>query len=211
MDQQTQTLRLRRRGMTVVEMMIACAVVVLLGIMTINFLVPAMALSAQGSIRAEMQQQSSIALVQMIQDLQATSVAGVSLLPPNGTNPTGFGVDIIQSASDTSQTWEDKVRCYFYYPTQKKLIRKTFPPNPPALGLPFNPGRPVAVSPSDLMLLANTPNGTEKTLAINVESFTVDLPNDNPVTIKMTLQQTVPHSQKLETLDIQRVVCVRNN
>ncbi len=197
--------------MTVVEMMIACAVVVLLGLMTINFLVPALSLSAQGSIRAEMQQQASVAMIRMVQDLEATSVGGIGLLPPNGTNPTGFAVNKIVAASDQSQTWADNLVCYLYYPDKKKLMRKTFPPNPPALTLPFNTNRPFRVTPVDLMQIANQANGTEMTLAINVEGFVVDMPGRSPVEIKLTLQQTVPHTQKLESLQFRRSVTVRNN
>lgn len=197
--------------MTVVEMMIACLVVVLLGIMTVQVLIPAMALSAQGSIRAEMQQQASIALIGMVGDLEKTSIGGISLLPPNGTDPTGFAVNRIASASDQSQTWESKVVCYYYFPTTRKLMRKDYPPNPPVVGLPFNPSRPVRVPAADMLNIANQTNGTEKSLATNVEAFTVTMPGRNPIEIRLTLQQTVPHSQKVETLELVRSVTVRND
>lgn len=197
--------------MTVVEMMIACTVVVLLGIMTVQFLIPAMAMSAQGGIRAEMQQQGSIALIGMVRDLSQTSIGGISLLPPNGSDPCGFAVNRIASASDQSQTWEPKVVCYFYYPTTRKLMRKDYPPDPPNLGLPFNPSRPTRVPAADLLQIANGTNDTEMSLAINVEAFTVTMPGRSPIEIKLKLQQTVPHSQKVETLELVRSVTVRND
>lgn len=201
--------------MTVVEMMIACAVVVLLGLMTINFLVPAMALSAQGSMRAEMQQQASIAMIKITKDLEATSVGGLGILTPAAGQPNGIGVNTILSASDEAQAWDSKLRCYLYFPGTKKLIYKVYPPGPPdpvAMALPFNPVRPIKVSPADLLQIANQANGSEMTLAGNVEAFTVELtpPGRSAIEVNLKLQQTVPHSQKVETLDFRRFIAVRN-
>lgn len=197
--------------MSVVEMMVACIVVALLGLMVINFLFPAMIMSAQGSIRAEMQQRGAIAINRMVNDLEQASIGSVGFLPPNAADPTGIGIVRLLSSSDASQVWETGAVCYFYYPSQRRLTRETYPPDPPALGLPFNASRPLRISPADLLQIANQPNATEMTLAGDVEAFTVTNPGRSLIEIRLTLQQTVPHSQKLETLELRRAVTVRND
>lgn len=204
--------------MTVVEMLIACAVLTLLVVMGFNFLYPAWVLSAQGSIRADMQQQGSLALNQMARDLESSSIGGVGLLPPNGTNPTGFSVvRLLRYAPDGSKVWPDgsdgSAVLYLYFPPQRKLVRKTFPPGPPALTLPFAPSRPIRIPATDIESIANSTNGTERVLAINVEGLTVNLapPGTSPITVTLAFSQVVPHLQKVEAFTLRRAISVRND
>ncbi len=204
--------------MTVVEMLIACAVVTILVVMGFNFLYPAWVMSAQGSIRSDMQQQASLSLNQMARDLETSSIGGLGLLPPNGTNPTGFSVvKLLRFAPDGSKVWPDgtdgSAVLYIYFPTQRKLVRKTYPPGPPVLSLPFAPSRPIRIPATDIETIANSTNGTERVLAINVEGLTVSLasPGTSPVTVTLTFRQVLPHLQKIEAFTLRRAISVRND
>ncbi|MEW6280460.1 MAG: hypothetical protein AB1758_17670 [Candidatus Eremiobacterota bacterium] len=206
--------------MSIIEVLITCAVVGLLLTMVAGFLVPAMKMQGQGAARAEMQQQTSIAMNRLVADLQSSSSGGIGVLPPSGTDPVGLGiVPILQVdalGTSSSQVWATEAICYFWYPGNEKLIRKRYPPDPPAVSVPFAPSRPVRLTPGDLLQIANSDNDTEVLLASHVNSFTIQHAGIGtsvtpPMTVTMRVVQTIPHSNKPEQFLLQRSITFRND
>lgn len=195
--------------MSLVEVLIVAGLLALLGTLFTWFMIPSLRLTAQQSVRIELQQQATIALAKLTADLRQTSATGVSL------GVDSMALNLIEGVTDEGkQIWADEVVVYYRDASLKRLFRKVYPPAPPALNLPFNPLRPTRVSPSELASLA-TSNGQERSAAQNVEVFEIahSGEGDNlqaPLTLRLVLTRGVSQKDEDESFEIVSMVALRN-
>ena len=195
--------------MSLVEVLIVAGLLAMLATLFIWFMIPSLRLTAQQSVRIELQQQASIALNKLTTDLRKTSATGVSL------GVDSLGLNMIEGVTEKGkQIWADEVVVYYRDVSLKRLFRKVYPPAPPALNLPFNPLRPTRVSPSELASLAAA-NGKERSVAQHVEIFEIAHSGggnnlETPLTLRLVLSHGVSQKTDDESFEIISMVALRN-
>lgn len=210
------------RGFTIPEVLVAAALLGLLTTLFVWFLVPALRMSAQGAARADLQQMAVLGTNRIAADLQDTAVGGVSILPRAVTDPTNDPVVLAMVPIEDVDTegrrlWRDELVVYLWDRAQQRLYRKTWPPAPPAsLSVdPLPTNRPSSFTAADLLSLAATPNGTERSVATGVVHFDVlhaggAGPLTQPLTVEIGIEQDIPGQETDERFDFVKTVTLRN-
>lgn len=215
---------LARRAFTIVEVMITCLILLILFGMILEILVPAGNLLYESSVKTELQQLGQLAVNQMVLELGQTPPTGVSLSPTlASTNPTMpantpmiMGINPIFSTDSTTGTpvYQSNLILFYNDPLTGYLLRKTLSSPLPG-GTLFSASTGVQLDPTTLASTLTPPNGTERRLAHNVQSFMVS-EEDNGFgpqiyRISLTLVQDLPGTQRKAQTDILRKVFLRNH
>lgn len=199
--------------MSVLEVLIASSVLFLAIAMGSQFLAPALRYSSESQIKVELQQQASLALNQVISDLQRTSSGGISIaVPPTVNDPSAVGINRIYNIDGTGfPEFENSLQVYWFNPTTGTLTQKKFPPVPPGLTLPFSTAKALKVTTADLLNIAQTVNGSERSLARSVTMFLVDASAGNGIfDIRMILKKDVPNTKRKVEVEFTRRIQLRN-
>lgn len=160
-----------RRGMTIVEALIAAAVASTALAVVAGVLVVALRGSARGIARAELQQSAATASRWLLEDLQASAPGAISL-PGTGPGPAVACIHRLAGVSpDGTQIWEEQLVCYVWSAPAETLTRKTWPPAPPALGLVPGSASPLLLTPPQAQAVAVQRNGRERVLAHRLKLF----------------------------------------
>lgn len=183
----------------------------LMGLLT-QFLIPAMRYSAEGQVKVEMQQQAIIAINKMVADLQRTTVGGLSLRTVDPVTMAVVRIDTIDGNGFPS--WASEAQVYWYDSGRERLMRETYPPQPPALGTVFLTSKPSTFSSIDLQDIASTDNGAERSLAMNVKRFEVRDADADPglqaLVLELELEKDIPHTDRKAKVVMSRYVYLRN-
>lgn len=100
-----------KRGMTLIELLVAFTLSVLLLGLMFKFLIPALKISSRTTQRAESQQRATLALRNIVSEIEQTNLFGVSFLPDS----TVIAVHPIVEVSQNSQRiYADHVVVYQY-------------------------------------------------------------------------------------------------
>jgi type II secretory pathway pseudopilin PulG len=205
-------------GWTLLEVLIAAGLSFLLLGLIVTFLIPVLRYSGRGALRVELQQQVRVGLQRILEDLQRSTASGVSLLESDGQGgPVALGIVRLEElTAEAEQVWETQVVVYCWQPDTGRLIRKTWPPAPPAsLNPGLDPGKPTRLEPAELRLIAEEKNGTEVSVARDIALFEVSHAGSGaslqpPLVLKLVGQATPPGGTEPERFEETRSVSLRN-
>lgn len=196
------------RGFTFVEVLIASTLMALLfGVVSMAF-GPTLRATGRSLLQAELQQQVDTALRFVESDVKRTVGGGIGLLPPDPDKPqqpVALGVVRLEGvASDGRQVWETQAVVYIWDRAQGRLLRRLYPPEPPAgLDVPFSPEHPVQLSHEALLPIASDPGRDMRVLATGVRRFEIrhggeDTAIEPPLTLILELGRIPPGAKDTE-------------
>lgn len=204
---------MRRRAFTLAEILIASAVMLLVGTLGISLLQPAMASGARHSARAEMQQQASIAMDKICIDLERTVGGALSVFQPVpiATGATGLAMQRLAGFESTGdQLWEEQVRVYSWNPALQQLeFRQWSQGSPPPLEILLLVNQPARLGRSDFdaLLRGKRPSAV---LAQGVSNFTVSQ-EGLLVRLGLQLKRLTPGKMQPELFELQRALTLPNS
>lgn len=209
-------MRLSRRGMTLIETLVAAVVLLAVLVMTLSFLYPSFAASSRSSLRIEMQQRTSLALEKMVSDLLQGSASSVATFPGAGpTDIAGFAVQPLQGYTGAGlQVWQTNLVAYYWQPGLQTLTRKVWPPGPPTvLSVSLMDTQPVRISAGDFATLTSTHNSEERMLVEGVTNFTLQtaLGGGPPFNVTVRVTRTAVNNPTPETFELTRTIALRNS
>lgn len=209
--------RIRRfgeAGFSLLELLVAVALMGMLGTLFVWFLVPSMRISGQQSARAELQQQAVLAVNRVAAVLQTTAAAGVSR---RASEPvTVAAVPLVNVDSQGRQQWATNMTLFYWDKPGERLCEKVWEQgwSPPALT--FDPGRPATATAGQLLAIIDSANGGPRSLARGVKTFSVtgaagDATLTMPLNVTLELQRTTSQRQAAESYVASRVFTVRQS
>lgn len=208
---------MRRRGMSLLETLLAGTLLTMVMGLVLSFLVPTFRNSSRGGLRVEMQQQASISMERLVIDLEHGAPASVSILPaPAGSNEvSGVAVQRMEGyTSSGSQLWETQLIVYYWLPKTQTLKREIWNNGmKPALPVTLLDYHPARITRQDLIDIINDGSAPESTLARGVTKFSVEYPApplQQPYRIQLTLDRSPLGQQVPETLTLDRSITLRN-
>ncbi|MBI3925302.1 MAG: prepilin-type N-terminal cleavage/methylation domain-containing protein [Armatimonadetes bacterium] len=195
------------RGFTLVEIILAAALLLVLVTLVFQALIPALHAFSRGSAESEHQQMATVAVERIREDLQRTVTAGLSVLPASGpSDPVALGVVPFRDITpEGSLVWESRVEIHYWLPSEKKLMHKVWTPSPPP---PTH--RPTSYPPGVLAQAIAETTGTERVVAVNVAEFDVAV-SGATVRLHIAFEQNVAYRTDGERFELDRAFCVRNS
>ncbi len=173
-----------RRAYSLLEVILSLALITLVMGLTLAFLFPALRASVRGTLRVEMQQQAVTALNRLCSDVRRTSVAGLSLRsgpPPIAVAACPVSGPDLRSGQpgpmqpDGTVVWSDFFVIYYLDESSRKLMRREWPPGPPAPTVEETTIiKPRRLSPARLAQILSQPAANEMVLATDVASFEIE-------------------------------------
>lgn len=198
-------------GMSILEVIIACAVTALLFLVVGQVLVPLYQAVARQSVQTTMAQQGVIALNRLEWDLRHTTGYAVTLLSPTvPTQPVAIGMNRFTGGVFTGQpAWEACIVAYVWTPDRRRLVRRTCPPTPPSVVIDFSALTATRCTPAQLADIAATPGSSDVVLSSSVTGFGVSASGAYRITL--ALEEATGHDQEVRSLVLQRTFYLRNH
>ncbi|MFN8608074.1 MAG: type II secretion system protein [Vulcanimicrobiota bacterium] len=208
---------MRQRAMSLLETLLAGALLTMVMGLVLSFLIPTFRNSSRGGLRVEMQQQASLALEKLVIDLEHGAPASVSILPaPLGTDEvSGVAVQRMDGfTSSGTQVWETSLVVYYWLPKTGTLKREIWNNGrQPSLSVTLLDYHPARITRQDLLDIINDGSGPEFNLARGVTRFSVDYPPppaQQPYRIQLTLERSPMGQSANEVLALDRALTLRN-
>ena len=196
-----------RRGLTLVELMLAGGLLSLLLTVTLSFVFPSMRASSRGALRVDLQERVHLGLENMVLDLERCSASSVWVFPGN---PSGMSLQRMDTyTSGGAQVWEPSLITYHWRTSTGRLIRETWA-GQPVLSITPRVEQPAAPSAADFLKIANQTGGREKLLADSVTDFTASWAN-RVLQLTLVMERSVHGRPKKERFEMRRSVFFRNN
>lgn len=108
------------RGLTLVELLVGFTLTVLLIGLLFQFLIPALKISRRTTLRAEMQQQATLAMREMTSELEQTTVFGTSISPDS----TVVAVHpIVEVSQNGRRIYADHLVVYVFDEERHEIVR----------------------------------------------------------------------------------------
>ena len=205
------------RGFTLVELLVAFALLGLLSLMFVWFIVPSMRMASLGTTRVDIQQMAVLACNRVATELLDTAPSGVSLHSRAQADPTSEPVVVaIVPLRDIDENghrvWENVVSVFFWQRSDGRLLLRHFPPGPPG-ALSVNPlpvDRPSQLPTTDLLALANA-SASVVDVASKVVAFDViRVTGGRAFSVELSIEKGVAGKQQAERFDYKKVVSLRN-
>lgn len=203
-----------RRGLSLLELLVAVALMGMLGTLFVWFLVPSMRISGQQSARAELQQQAVLAVNRVASVLQTTAAAGISR---RASEPVAVAaVPLVNVDNQGRQQWATNLTVVYWDKPGERLYEKVWEQgwSPPSLS--FDPSRPATATAGQLLAIIDSPNGGARSLATGVGLFSVtgaagDATLTMPLNVTLELRRQTSQRQEPETYAASRLVTVRQS
>lgn len=216
------------KAFTLLETLVTLTLLAMVTWLGFAFLLPAMRGSVRGTLRVEMQQQATVALNRLTADLRRTSAAGISLrtdsqpivvaaCPVSGPDLRSGAPGPIQP--DGTVVWSDFFILYSWDSTTQKLMRREWPPGPPA---PTNAEISVLkarrLTPVRMDQIVASPSNGAQVMAVGVVELSILQPAGGtdtlvkqPLRFKLVLERkgNTGHD-KPERFTLTRTVFLRN-
>jgi len=208
---------MRRRGYSLVEVMVAGGVAFLLSMMVFYVILPSFRIVGEGQIRTELQQQGELAIQQVVADLQNTVPTGVSLaIPSNATESMIVATHPLNPTLSTGTlSFQNQLLIFWHNPVKKQLLRKRYsPPDPSGVVLSFQPFTALQTTRGNLELICSSINQTERSYAKNVESFRVEkefTTGGEVYACRILLQKPIPGKNTTAVVELFRKAMLRNH
>lgn len=177
--------------------MVAGALSLVFGLLLSQFFRSSLTWQARNLRRTNLQQQINVALERIGAEMQRSTPAGITA----GTNRVS-----IQKIADVSTDlpphliWETALGVY--YVNGGGLHRRSWPPQPPNLGVTLTTSMPFRPDPSQLSALCLPNNAVS--LGRNVTAVQVSNPNTLPLTLSVTV------AEDTESITTARTLSLRN-
>lgn len=156
-----------RRGLTLIETLLALGLTLVVGTLVVEVLIPAMERTQKVSQRAGVQTRLAVTLDRLESDLQRSSLVGVSLLPGDGTQATAVAlVPIVETTPQGTLVWGQELILYFALPGEQALYHRVVKE-----GLEFSLSRPPRLGHDELAALCS--GADSRVLLRGVERFGV--------------------------------------
>lgn len=205
-------------GFTLVELLIGLTLLSLLTLMFAWFIVPALRMASLGTTRVDIQQMAVLACNKVAADLQGSARLAVSLhsraAADPGNDPVVVAMVPIKDVDQNGRRiWKQEVVTYFWDRNTRLLLRRTFPPGPPA-SLSVDPlpvVGPTRFSTADLLALANpaAPVIRVASRVVNFDATKLSEPADAYV-VDISIEENVSGKRQAERFDYKKVVSLRN-
>lgn len=200
-----------RKGFTLMEALVACALVLMIGALILQVVIPMARGTVRGTQQVELQQVGALALRRLCEDVQTSATAGIVLFPPAGEDPLMLSIHPLRGLDSIGdQVWADQLIVYWWKPGENKLWRTTWPHGgvgpggrTPATDEPF---RPTLAELRDIVALDNPWRRVE---ASQVKDFKLDF-KVSPCSISLTVEAPAPDSRPPESFVLTRRVSLRN-
>lgn len=168
---------MRRRGFTLAEMMVVIFLLLIVGSMVAQVMVPSLIMFRLGTSRSDVQQGPMIFSHFMQRMLMNAPVESVAI----GTSPTAIAwLDVREEAPYDISTGDprtaDAFSIVWFDRAAGRVWAKRWPPAPPSLGgydLSAPSRVPPVLSAADLRQICGTRNGTERVLVKDVSDLAV--------------------------------------
>ncbi|MFN8608982.1 MAG: type II secretion system protein [Vulcanimicrobiota bacterium] len=206
-----------RRGLSLVELLVVCFLVGLLGLAFVSALLPTMQAMARASAQTELQQQAVLCLERIERELRSSTSTGVGILSQAlvgpGQNPGLFLTPLKDVDGQGQPNWDPRIVAIWWDRSDGRVRSKTWPPkDPPSLAHEPGLNRPAGLSRLEFADLINGRNGSERFLAAGVTDFdavhggsgTALVP---PLTVQIELSRQEGHHR--EKFKLKRVVSLR--
>ncbi len=214
-------LKTDRRALTLIEILVAATLLTLVTTLFLWFLVPTLRYTSRGTARADIQQMAILAGNKILADVKNSDIAGISIHPRSAADPSGPVVLALIPIDDVDpegrRIWKPSVVVYYWERSSGHLFRKEWPPVPPgALSVdPLPTNRPSQLATVDLLTLATSTNGSERSIAGDVVHFDIRHTGSGttlgqPLTFEISIEQKVPGQQGLERFDLTQTVTLRH-
>ena len=195
-----------RRGMSLPEILVTCALAILLLGGFVAFLLPTLGLVARGTSQTEAQQQGVLALERIERELRtsgstAVGVFGQSLVGPV-ESPGLYLTPLADVDGQGQPNWAPRMLAFYWDRAGQRLLMKSWPPKPPAS---FAQGpvlsRPARLTVTDFRDWVTSSNGSEHSLASGVTQFDVLHAGSGsalvaPLTLQIELQRQEGHHRE---------------
>lgn len=119
-----------RRGMTLMEVMVAAFLGSMILYVVLNLLFPAMRVSAVGTARVDLDQRASLTEERLIRALKTTSRAGVGIEPQGDDTQYLTVHPIVGSMPDSKQNWSADLTAFVWQNNSLTELRATLPTPP---------------------------------------------------------------------------------
>ena len=210
-------MKIRPRGMTLIEVMVALGIAFLLSMVIFQVIVPCFRIVNESQIRTELQQQGELALQQLCADLQNSVPTGVSLaIPVTASDRMIVATHPISPVLPTGTlSFQSNLLIFWHDITKKQLFRKKFANGDPSgVTLSFQPFTALQTTRLNLDLICNATNGTERSYALSVESFLVEkefTTGGEVYACRILLQKDIPGKNTKAVVELFRKVMLRNH
>jgi prepilin-type N-terminal cleavage/methylation domain-containing protein len=203
----------RRRGMSLVEMLVACGIFGILTLMIAQIVAPAISMTLEGTVRVQLQEQGMLAVQALVNGLQSSVPTGVSLVNPNSNttlavNPLS-GVD-----ANGYPAYQQSLQLFWVKTAAGELWQKSYPSPTEVSPFTMLTTTPTTVSAGQLTTIIGTTNGSEKRLVEQLQSFNVEQESTTGgvvFAIRMIMIEVVPSSGKTVDVEFSRKLVLRNN
>jgi hypothetical protein len=197
---------MRRRGATVLEMLITLTIVLVVTALSSLLLQSTSRATIRTTLRCEMQQTAFVAIQRLLTDLRRSCCSGISIR--SGAAPLAIAIcpmsqPGLRSGSQTGVLnngellWSDFFQIYSYDASAQTLNYREWPPgNPAPTAEESDVTKPRRLAPGRIAAILNTPASRQVTLISGLTNFEITYPPGGsdllviqPVTIKVTLQR----------------------
>lgn len=187
-----------RRGMTLIEVMVAAALSLILGVVLFQAMQTGFSQHSRNLRHADLQQQALVVSRRLSTELQQSTPGGIAV------GPNQLAVQRLVDVTATlppSQIWDTRQFVYFLGP-QGGLYRREWPPFPPDLGVTLSSSAPFRANPTQLTSLCLV--NRSSLLGRDVTRFEISNPATRPLTLKVTVQR------EGDTVISERTLSLRN-
>ncbi|MBI3928911.1 MAG: type II secretion system protein [Armatimonadetes bacterium] len=202
-----------KRGFTLLEVLVVAFLSVLGMVILVSVLVPTFRVAARGNQSVELQQMGAVAVQKLMADLDRTPVTGLVLPDQDSPRPSLALHRLSGVTAQGERQWDDRLVLYVWERQSGRLLRKEWPPEPPALSIAIDPSRPLQPSGQEVDRIAGSSNSTERPLALHVTSFELSSSSASeltlPLVLKLVLEQPLGGGESA-SLELTRKIYLRN-
>jgi hypothetical protein len=161
----------KQRGLTVIEALIAVLLASLLFSLVFQLIVPVFRRTSERSVRVEIQQKAAITMTKLVNDLQSTSISGVSIGPEaSPTEASALALHpLLDIDADGNRVYNPFFLVYAYDPTQNSLYR--WKSDGTAVGASASDSKAVRLEPGQVRALGQMAVAQGRAVSSDVTEF----------------------------------------
>ena len=201
--------RAEARGFTLLEVLVAMAILALIGLLLVLLAVSGLGLTSYASVSTGLQQEAMILNSRLLRDFHRTSAASLSWSDMTGsTNCQCLCLHLISDGTFGGQvSYQNSLTSYLFDVLTGSLTRRTH--NAPIPLIPLTIDTPVKVQPSLFPNLEAAQTRSER-VAVHLQAFTVSASDPRLVRLVARFSEVVPGRVQPCVFESKRVVYLEN-